>query len=66
MTESYSSTILKAGFLSLSVLCIFVSGCAYQQTYELSDRVSPPFWRTDQRATVLMANPLGYWRQATP
>jgi hypothetical protein len=31
---------LKTGFLSLSVSCIFVSGCAYQQTYELSDRVS--------------------------
>ena len=42
MTESYSSTTLKMSFLSLSVLCIFVSGCAYQQTYELSDGVYPP------------------------
>ena len=42
MIESYIVTILKTGFLSLSVLCIFVSGCAYQQTYELSDKVSSP------------------------
>ena len=42
MTESYISTTLKMSFLSLSVLCIFVSGCAYQQTYELSDGVYSP------------------------
>ena len=42
MTGSYISTILKTGFLRLSVLCIFVSGCAYQQTYEVSDRISSP------------------------
>ena len=48
MTESYISTILKTGFLSLLVLCIFASGCAYQQTYELSDKVSSPVWRTDR------------------
>ena len=39
MTQSYFSTKLKTGFLSLSVLWIFVSGCAYQQTYEVADRV---------------------------
>ena len=42
MTKSYISTILKTGFLTLSVVCIFLSGCAYQQTYELSNRVSSP------------------------
>ena len=42
MAASYISTILKTALLSLSVLCIFLSGCAYQQTYELSDRVSSP------------------------
>ncbi len=42
MTESYISTTLKMSFLSLSVSFIFVSGCAYQQTYELSDGVSSP------------------------
>ena len=40
MAESYISTTLKMSFLSLSVLCILAPGCAYQQTYELSDRVS--------------------------
>ena len=42
MTESYISTTLKTGFLTLSGLYILLSGCAYQQTYELSDRVSSP------------------------
>ena len=42
MTESYISTTLKTGFLTLSASCIFLSGCAYQQTYELSDGVSSP------------------------
>ena len=42
MTKGYISNILKTAFLSFSVLCMFVSGCAYQQTYELSDRVSSP------------------------
>ena len=42
MIKSYISTILKTGFLTLSVVCIFLSGCAYQQTYELSNRVSSP------------------------
>ena len=40
MAESYISTTLKMSFLSLSGLCILAPGCAYQQTYELSDRVS--------------------------
>ena len=40
MAKNYFSTTLKMSFLSLSVLCILASGCAYQQTYELSDRVS--------------------------
>ena len=40
MTESNISTTLKMSFLSLCVLCILSPGCAYQQTYELSDRVS--------------------------
>jgi hypothetical protein len=40
MAESYISTTLKMSFLSLSVLSILIPGCAYQQTYELSDRTS--------------------------
>ncbi len=40
MAESYISTTLRMSVLSLSVLCMLVPGCAYQQTYELSDRVS--------------------------
>ena len=40
MAENYIATTLKMSFLSLSVLCVLASGCAYQQTYELSDRVS--------------------------
>ena len=40
MTESYISTTSKRSFLTLSLLCILAPGCAYQQTYELSDRVS--------------------------
>ena len=40
MAESYISTALKRSFLSLLVLCILAPGCAYQQMYELSDRVS--------------------------
>ena len=66
MTESYISTILKTGFLSLSVLCIFVSGCAYQQTYELSDRVSSPVLEDRSESNGLIANPLGYWLQDMP
>ena len=42
MTESYTSITLKMSFLSLAVLCILAPGCAYQQSYELSDRVSSP------------------------
>ncbi len=42
MAENYIATTLKMSFLSLSVLWIFVSGCAYQQTYELSDGVYSP------------------------
>ena len=42
MTESYISITLKMSFLSLAVFCILAPGCAYQQTYELSDRVSSP------------------------
>jgi len=40
MAENDIYTTLKMSFLSLSVLCILAPGCAYQQTYELSDRVS--------------------------
>jgi len=40
MAERYISTTFKKSFQSLSVLCILAPGCAYQQTYELSDRVS--------------------------
>ena len=40
MIESNISTTLKMSFLSLCALCILAPGCAYQQTYELSDRVS--------------------------
>ena len=42
MAESYISTTLRVSFLGLSVF-ILAPGCAYQQTYELSDRVSSPF-----------------------
>ena len=42
MAKSYISTAVKMSFLGLSGFCIFLSGCAYQQTYELSDRVSSP------------------------
>ena len=42
MTESYISITLKMSFLSLAVFCILAPGCAYQQTYELSDRISSP------------------------
>ena len=42
MTESYISTILKTGFLILSVLCFLLSGCAYQQTYECLIVYPPP------------------------
>ena len=42
MTESYISITLKMSFLSLAVVCILAPGCGYQQTYELSDRVSSP------------------------
>ena len=42
MTESYISITLKMSFLSLAVFCILAPGCAYQQSYELSDRVSSP------------------------
>ena len=40
MAKNYFSTTLKMSFLSLSGLCILSPGCAYQQTYELSDQVS--------------------------
>ena len=42
MAESNISTTLKMSFLVLWALCIIAPGCAYQQTYELSDRVSSP------------------------
>ena len=42
MTESYISITLKMSFLSLAVFCLLAPGCAYRQTYELSDRVSSP------------------------
>ena len=59
MTESYISTTLKTAFLSLLVLCVFVSGCAYQQTYELSDRVSSPVLENRSESNGFDSKPSG-------